>query len=58
MRVRQSFPPTGEAPAPYAHGAFVGGGMRGSHQMPPMPVPLHEGASYFDEPPIVSRATS
>jgi len=30
--------------------------MRGSHQMPLMPVPLNSGISYFDGPPIVSCA--
>jgi fructose 1,6-bisphosphate aldolase/phosphatase len=32
------------------------GGMRGSHQMPLMPVPLNTGTSYFDGPPLVSCA--
>jgi fructose 1,6-bisphosphate aldolase/phosphatase len=30
--------------------------MRGSHQMPLMPVPLASGISYFDGPPVVSCA--
>lgn len=30
--------------------------MRGSHQMPLMPVRLNTGISYFDGPPIVSCA--
>ena len=30
--------------------------MRGSHQMPLMPVTLNTGISYFDGPPIVSCA--
>lgn len=32
------------------------GGMRGSHQMPLMPVRLNSGISYFDGPPVVSCA--
>jgi fructose 1,6-bisphosphate aldolase/phosphatase len=34
----------------------VAGCMRGSHQMPLMPVPLDSGISYFDGPPVVSCA--
>ena len=30
--------------------------MRGSHQMPLMPVTLNSGISYFDGPPVVSCA--
>ena len=30
--------------------------MRGSHQMPLMPVVLNSGISYFDGPPVVSCA--
>ena len=56
VRVQQSFPATGEVLAPYAHGPYVAGGMRGSHQMPLMPVPLMSGVSYFDGPPVVSCA--
>jgi fructose 1,6-bisphosphate aldolase/phosphatase len=56
VRVQQSFPATGEIIAPYAIGHFVGGGMRGSHQVPIMPVPLNTGISYFDGPPVVSCA--
>lgn len=55
-RVQMDFPATGEVLAPYAIGHFVGGGMRGSHQMPLMPVTLNTGISYFDGPPIVSCA--
>ncbi len=54
VRVQMDFPATGEILAPYAIGHFVGGGMRGSHQMPLMPVALNTGISYFDGPPIVS----
>jgi fructose 1,6-bisphosphate aldolase/phosphatase len=51
-----NFPATGEVLAPYAIGHFVGGGMRGSHQMPLMPVAMNTGTSYFDGPPLVSCA--
>lgn len=54
VRVQMNFPATGEILAPYAIGHFVGGGMRGSHQMPLMPVPINTGTSYFDGPPLVS----
>jgi len=56
VRVQMDFPATGEILAPYANGHFVAGGMRGSHQMPLMPVTLNTGISYFDGPPIVSCA--
>jgi fructose 1,6-bisphosphate aldolase/phosphatase len=56
VRVQMDFPATGEILAPYAIGHFVAGGMRGSHQMPLMPVTLNTGISYFDGPPIVSCA--
>ncbi|MCE5232413.1 MAG: fructose-1,6-bisphosphate aldolase/phosphatase [Mizugakiibacter sp.] len=56
VRVQKNFPATGEVLAPYAIGALVAGGMRGSHNMPLMPVPLESGVSYFDGPPIVSCA--
>lgn len=56
VRVQMNFPATGEILAPYAIGHFVGGGMRGSHQMPLMPIPLNTPISYFDGPPIVSCA--
>jgi fructose 1,6-bisphosphate aldolase/phosphatase len=56
VRVQLAFPATGEVLAPYAIGAFVAGGMRGSHNMPLMPVPLRSGVSYFDGPPVVSCA--
>ncbi|MDO8959612.1 MAG: fructose 1,6-bisphosphatase, partial [Rhodocyclaceae bacterium] len=38
VRVQMNFPATGEVLAPYAIGHFVAGCMRGSHQMPLMPV--------------------
>ncbi len=56
VRAQMHFPATGEVLAPYATGHFVAGCMRGSHQMPLMPVPLNSGISYFDGPPVVSCA--
>jgi fructose 1,6-bisphosphate aldolase/phosphatase len=56
VRVQKDFPATGEILAPYSIGPFVAGSMRGSHQMPLMPVPLNSGISYFDGPPVVSCA--
>jgi len=56
VRTQMNFPATGEVLAPYAVGHFVGGGMRGSHQMPLMPVPINSATSYFDGPPLVSCA--
>ncbi len=56
VRVQKDFPATGEVLAPYALGPYVAGCMRGSHQMPLMPVPLLSGVSYFDGPPVVSCA--
>lgn len=56
VRVQKDFPATGEIIAPYAIGPYVAGCMRGSHQMPLMPVPLHSGISYFDGPPVISCA--
>jgi fructose 1,6-bisphosphate aldolase/phosphatase len=56
VRVQKTFPATGEILAPYAIGPYVAGCMRGSHQMPLMPVALNSGISYFDGPPVVSCA--
>jgi fructose 1,6-bisphosphate aldolase/phosphatase len=56
VRTQMNFPATGEVLAPYAIGHFVAGGMRGSHNMPLMPVALDTGTSYFDGPPLVSCA--
>lgn len=56
VRVQMNFPATGEVLAPYAIGHYVAGGMRGSHQMPLMPVRQNCGTSYFDGPPLVSCA--
>lgn len=56
VRVQKQFPATGEVLAPYALGPLVAGAMRGSHNMPLMPVTLNSGISYFDGPPVVSCA--
>lgn len=56
VRSQMDFPATGEILAPFAIGHYVAGCMRGSHQMPLMPVPLNSGISYFDGPPVVSCA--
>ena len=56
VRAQMNFPATGEVLAPFAIGHFVAGGMRGSHNMPLMPVPLNSPISYFDGPPVVSCA--
>ncbi len=56
VRVQKQFPATGEILAPFAVGHLVAGGMRGSHNMPLMPVPQHTGTSYFDGPPIITCA--
>lgn len=56
VRVQKDFPATGEVIAPYAHVPYVAGGMRGSHNMPLMPVGLNSDISYFDGPPVVSCA--
>ena len=56
VRVQKDFPATGEILSPYAIGHFVAGAMRGSHQMPLMPVTLNANISYFDGPPVVTCA--
>jgi fructose 1,6-bisphosphate aldolase/phosphatase len=56
VRVQKTFPATGEVLEPFARAPFVAGGMRGSHNMPLMPVPLNSDISYFDGPPVVSCA--
>jgi fructose 1,6-bisphosphate aldolase/phosphatase len=56
VRTQMDFPATGEVLAPYAIGHYVAGCMRGSHQMPLMPMPLMSGTSYFDGPPLISCA--
>ncbi|MGD9765426.1 MAG: fructose-1,6-bisphosphate aldolase/phosphatase [Candidatus Binatia bacterium] len=56
VRTQMHFPATGEVLAPFAIGHFVAGGMRGSHNMPLMPVRLNSPTSYFDGPPLVSCA--
>lgn len=55
-RVQKTFPATGEILQPFARAAFVAGGMRGSHNMPLMPVRLNTDISFFDGPPVVSCA--
>ncbi|MDD5303111.1 MAG: fructose-1,6-bisphosphate aldolase/phosphatase [Elusimicrobia bacterium] len=56
VRAQMDFPATGEIIEPFSIGHFVAGGMRGSHNMPLMPVRLNSPISYFDGPPIVSCA--
>ncbi|HSN93149.1 MAG TPA: fructose-1,6-bisphosphate aldolase/phosphatase [Anaeromyxobacteraceae bacterium] len=56
VRTQLAFPATGEVLAPFAIGHFVAGGMRGSHNVPLMPVPLRTPTSWFDGPPLVSCA--
>jgi fructose 1,6-bisphosphate aldolase/phosphatase len=56
VRAQMNFPATGEILAPFATAHFVAGGMRGSHNMPLMPVPLGTGTSYFDGPPLITCA--
>lgn len=56
VRTQMNFPATGEVLAPFQIGHYVAGGMRGSHNMPLMPVKLNSGISYFDGPPVVSCA--
>jgi len=56
VRVQMNFPATGEVLAPFALGHFVAGGMRGSHHVPLMPVPIGTATSWFDGPPLVSAA--
>jgi fructose 1,6-bisphosphate aldolase/phosphatase len=56
VRTQMSFPATGEVLQPFSIGHFVAGCMRGSHQMPLMPVTLNCGTSWFDGPPLVSCA--
>lgn len=56
VRTQKDFPATGEILSPFHIGHYVAGGMRGSHNMPLMPVRLKSPISYFDGPPIVSCA--
>jgi len=56
VRTQMNFPATGEVLAPFAAAHYVAGGMRGSHNMPLMPVALGATTSYFDGPPLVSCA--
>jgi len=56
VRTQMDFPATGEILTPYSIGPFVAGCMRGSHQMPLMPVLLGSTVSWFDGPPVVTCA--
>jgi fructose 1,6-bisphosphate aldolase/phosphatase len=56
VRTQMNFPATGEVLAPYAIGHYVAGCMRGSHNMPLMPVALNSPVGYFDGPSVVSCA--
>ncbi len=56
VRAQMNFPATGEILSPFHIGHYVAGGMRGSHNMPMMPVKLKSPVSYFDGPPVVSCA--
>ncbi len=54
VRVQKQFPATGEVLAAFSRAHFVGGGMRGSHNVPLTPVKNNSPTSYFDGPPLVS----
>ena len=54
VRTQKNFPAAGEILAPFTLGYFVAGGMRGSHNMPLLPVKKNSSVSFFDGPPIVS----
>jgi fructose 1,6-bisphosphate aldolase/phosphatase len=54
VRTQMNFPATGEVLAPFAVAHYVAGGMRGSHNMPLMPVALGTSTSYFDGPPLIT----
>lgn len=56
VRCQMDFPATGEVLAPFHLGHLVAGGMRGSHQLPLMPVPLGSAVSFFDGPPVITCA--
>jgi fructose 1,6-bisphosphate aldolase/phosphatase len=56
VRSQKHFPATGEILAAFSRGHFVGGGMRGSHNMPLTPMKVNSPTSYFDGPPLVSCA--
>ena len=53
VRTQKNFPATGEVIAPYARHHYVGGGMRGSHNVPLMPVRENSTISFFDGPAVV-----
>jgi len=50
VRTQQNFPATGEILAPYSLGHFVGGSMRGTHQMP-RPAACSQRGTCRSEPP-------
>ena len=54
IRCQNVFPATGEVLSPYTIGPIVPGSMRGSHQVPMMPVKHNSSVSYFDGPPVVA----
>jgi len=54
IRSQLDFPATGEILSPYTIGPYVAGGMRGSHNMPLMPVKENSSISFFDGPPVVN----
>ncbi|MFH1841428.1 MAG: fructose-1,6-bisphosphate aldolase/phosphatase [Candidatus Nealsonbacteria bacterium] len=53
VRSQKNFPATGEILSPYATAHYVGGGMRGSHNIPLMPVKKNSTISFFDGPAVV-----
>ncbi|MFQ5896047.1 MAG: fructose-1,6-bisphosphate aldolase/phosphatase [Nitrospinota bacterium] len=54
VRSQSQFPATGEILAAFSIGHYVAGCMRGSHNMPLMPVKYGSPMSFFDGPPGVS----
>lgn len=54
VRVQSQFPATGEVLAPFAIAHYVGGGLRGSHNVALMPVKHGSPVSFFDGPAMVS----
>ncbi len=54
VRSQKNFPATGEILSPYIISPYVGGDLRGSHNLPLMPVKKNSSIPYFDGPPIVS----
>jgi len=54
VRSQKDFPATGEIIAPYSIAPFVGGDLRGSHNISLMPVKKNSPISYFDGPASIS----